>query len=253
MGLKSSYMTLVIRLRFLLSLLLTVLFLLVLASPLADGGVQLRVYERKIKVRSNHRTTQNLIVCNITDKPSNKYGLIGTKLPNTVFYRINSSSAPSSVRSSLPGIVSNSFAAWNAATNGVSFSNAGNTSRNLSRNDGQNIIAWNRLSRSTLGTTYIRYNSATGAVVDVDTILNSRQPWDWVDPDSVNPDKDCATNNAYDAQNILVHELGHWIGLEDLYGSSEEDLTMFGYGSKQELKKDTLESGDSLGAGKIYP
>ncbi len=253
MGLKSSYMTTVIRLRFLLSLLLTVLFLLVLASPLADGGVQLKVYERKIKVRSNHRTTQNLIVCNITDKPSNKYGLIGTKLPNTVFYRINSSSAPSSVRSSLPGIVSNSFAAWNAATNGVSFSNAGNTSKNLSRNDGQNIIAWNRLSRSTLGTTYIRYNSATGSVVDVDTILNSRQPWDWVDPDSVNPDKDCATNNAYDAQNILVHELGHWVGLEDLYSSNEEDLTMYGYGSKQELKKDTLESGDSLGAQSIYP
>ena len=246
-------MALSIRPRFLLSLLLAVSFLLALASPLADGGIQLQVYERKIKVRSNHRTTQNLVVCNITDKPSDKYGLIGTKLPNTVFYRINSSSAPSSVRSSLPGIVSNSFASWNAATDGVSFSNAGNTSRNLSRNDGQNIIAWNRLSRSTLGTTYIRYNSATGAVVDVDTILNSRQPWGWVDPTSVNPDKDCATNNAYDAQNILVHELGHWIGLEDLYGSNEEDLTMYGYGSKQELKKDTLESGDSLGAGKIYP
>ena len=246
-------MTSIIRLRFLLSLLLAVSFLLALASPLADGGIQLQVYERKIKILSNHRTRQNLLACNITDKNSDKYGVIGTKLPSNVPYKVNVSSAPSSVINDLTDIVSNSFAAWDAATSGISFSNAGTTSRNISRNDGQNIIAWNRLSRNTLGTTYIRYNSATGAVVDVDTIMNSRQPWDWVDPDSVNPDKDCATNNAYDTQDILVHELGHWVGLEDLYGANEEDLTMYGYGSKQELKKDTLESGDSLGAGTIYP
>ncbi|MEX0622009.1 MAG: matrixin family metalloprotease [Candidatus Woykebacteria bacterium] len=244
-------MTVITRYRFLLSLLLAILFLLLLASPLADGGVSLKIYERKIKPKTNHRN--NLIVCNVTDKDSDEFGVIGTKLPSNTTYRVNPYSAPSSVRNNLSTIVADSFESWDAVTSGISFTKGANTSVNRARRDGQNIIAWNRLSSNTLGATYIWYNSVTGAVVEVDTIMNSRQSWKWTNPTTLDPDQECPTNNAYDAQNILVHELGHWVGLEDLYSSNEEDLTMYGYGSKQELKKDTLESGDSLGAGEIYP
>ena len=87
----------------------------------------------------------------------------------------------------------------------------------------------------------------------MDTILNSRLSWNWTNPNSVDEDQFCPSTNAYDVQNILVHELGHWVGLDDLYDSADEDLTMYGYGSLRELKKDTLESGDTLGVQSIYP
>jgi len=42
------------------------------------------------------------------------------------------------------------------------------------------------------------------------------------------------------------------VGLDDLYGSVDRDLTMYGYGDKDELKKDTLSNGDKLGMAAIY-
>lgn len=37
------------------------------------------------------------------------------------------------------------------------------------------------------------------------------------------------------------------MGLDDLYEDPQQDLTMYGYGDKGELKKDTLGRGDQLG------
>ena len=60
--------------------------------------------------------------------------------------------------------------------------------------------------------------------------------------------------NAYDAQEILTHELGHWMGLGDMYDAANyQNATMYGYGSKAEVKKDTLSTGDISGIGVIYP
>jgi hypothetical protein len=63
---------------------------------------------------------------------------------------------------------------------------------------------------------------------------------------------------AVDIQNLMTHEVGHWLGLGDL---GDEDrhaqLTMFngledGAG-RVELRKNTLGYGDILGARSIYP
>jgi len=64
---------------------------------------------------------------------------------------------------------------------------------------------------------------------------------------------DCSgTAGAYDIQNIMTHENGHWLGLNDLYSATDKDLTMYGYGMTGELKKDTLGLGDILGINTIY-
>ena len=46
--------------------------------------------------------------------------------------------------------------------------------------------------------------------------------------------------------------LGHWFGLDDEYDTAYSNNTMFGYGSKAELKKITLENGDKIGIDNIY-
>src|SRR3990172_1682176 len=105
-------MTHVTSVKFILSLILAITLLLLLVSPLGEGSISLRVYERKIKPRTNHRTANNAIVCNVTDQESNNFGQIGTKLSTTVVYRLNQSSAPSAIRNNLPTIAANSFASW---------------------------------------------------------------------------------------------------------------------------------------------
>ena len=246
-------MAYVIKSRYLVAIAIALAAFFLASSPLAEGGLALKVNEIKIGPKNNHRGVLNATTCNVTDKPSTNYGLIGTNLPNLVPYRVNPSSAPSSVviRSNLPTIVDNSFDIWSAAS-GVTFNRGVDTSKTRASFDKQNIVAWGRLSRSTLGATYIWYVPSSGAVVEVDTILNSRLPWSWTNPTSTDVDQNCSSPTAYDVQNILVHEIGHWVGLDDLYDPEDEDLTMFGFGDKGELKKDTLESGDVSGASAIY-
>lgn len=55
-----------------------------------------------------------------------------------------------------------------------------------------------------------------------------------------------------DFENIAVHELGHSIGLNDLYSSSCLDQTMYGYAEFSETKKRDLNVGDITGTDKLY-
>lgn len=55
-----------------------------------------------------------------------------------------------------------------------------------------------------------------------------------------------------DFENIATHELGHAIGLGDLYDSACGEQTMYGYASNGETKKRTLEVGDLTGIRSLY-
>ena len=59
-------------------------------------------------------------------------------------------------------------------------------------------------------------------------------------------------DRAFDIQNIATHEFGHPVGLDDLYDEIYSELTMYGYSSKGETKKCSLEEGDVLGAQSLY-
>lgn len=60
------------------------------------------------------------------------------------------------------------------------------------------------------------------------------------------------SNTEMDYNNISTHELGHAVGLADLYTSDCSQQTMYGYASNGETKKRTLESGDINGVAKLY-
>ncbi|MBT4869994.1 MAG: matrixin family metalloprotease [Candidatus Diapherotrites archaeon] len=55
-----------------------------------------------------------------------------------------------------------------------------------------------------------------------------------------------------DFENIDVHELGHTMGMGDLYESTCSEETMYGYAGYGETKKRTLNAGDITGIQKLY-
>lgn len=176
----------------------------------------------------------------------------GWKLPQgTWTYNLNPSSVPSSVGSAnLETIAGTGFSTWQAAENNkVTFAKGPNTGVTRSAYDGVNAIAWGRTSGSALATTYVRYYTISRLVVDVDTIMNKKFAWSW----SGNVPGSCGDPNSYDAQNILVHEQGHWLGLDDEPTVGYVDNTMYAYGSKGEIKKNTPTTGDIAGVAAIYP
>jgi len=55
-----------------------------------------------------------------------------------------------------------------------------------------------------------------------------------------------------DFESIATHELGHSVGLGDLYTSECSEQTMYGYASNGETNKRTLEDGDIAGVRNLY-
>ncbi|OGI17931.1 MAG: hypothetical protein A3J63_00510 [Candidatus Moranbacteria bacterium RIFCSPHIGHO2_02_FULL_40_12b] len=197
------------------------------------------------------RIIEPSLICDLSDPDSSSVvGATGWRLPAVWTYNLNPGSVPSSVGSAnIANISSLSFGNWQSASGSkVTFITGPNTTISRKGLDGKNIIAWGRTSGSALGVTYTWYNPSTGLAVETDTIMNKKFSWSWSGNFG-----GCADGNSYDAQNILTHELGHWIGLDDEYASGFANNTMYGYGSKGEIKKDTLTSGDITGVSEIYP
>ena len=171
------------------------------------------------------------------------------KLPSKWTYNLNPNSAPSSVGSgNAATITDNAFKAWTSELkNQVTITRGDDTTITRKGLDGKNIVTWGTASGSALGVTYIWYNPTTGAVTELDTILNTKFSWMWSGGVST-----CAWTNVYDAQDILTHEIGHWFGLDDEYTSAFVNNTMYGFGSTGDAKADTLTTGDINGLKAIY-
>lgn len=190
-------------------------------------------------------TPSSAAICE--DNPSSAVvGATGWKLGSNVSYKVNQSSLPSSIASmNLANVASTSFGKWigsiNPASSRPNLSYAGLTPKTKKALDFENIITWGKTQGDALGVTYVWYYTATKLVADVDTIMNQRFSWSL----ACSPD-------SYNAEDILVHELGHWFGLNDHKTASYVDNTMYGYGSKAEIKKITLEAGDKAGIDLIY-
>lgn len=55
-----------------------------------------------------------------------------------------------------------------------------------------------------------------------------------------------------DLQNIITHEIGHGIGLADVYNSACDQVTMYGYSNYGELNKRSIEQQDIKGLQTLY-
>lgn len=212
-------------------------------------GLRVRVFVHEPK---QNRLSQNQSISLVCPADPDSQAVVppaGWKLPSTWTYTLNTGSTPSSVGSgNLESIAGNAFGEWMSATSKVTFSKtSSSTSVNKAKLDGQNIIAWGRTQGTALAVTYTWYNTSSGLAAETDTIFNLKFPWFWNGANNK-----CTDSNSYDAEDILTHETGHWMGLNDTYTADFVENTMYGYGSKGEVKKDTLTTGDKQGVQNIY-
>jgi hypothetical protein len=226
------------------ALLVLVIALPASAAPDTKDDIKLRVFVHYPKGVDGARPAS---VCDIVTTDSSNYLSAGWKIAATE-YRVNYATIPSSVTNASLAI-RNSFATWQAAS-GVALTEGSPTRATRATLDGQNVVVWGNAPSGAIAVTYTWSNQASGLVVEVDTVMNRKLPWAFTQ--AAQPDRTCAKANAYDVQNILTHEVGHWMGLGDLYNQVDNDLTMFGYGALDELKKDTLLTGDLAGIAHIY-
>jgi len=220
------------------------LLLPTVSASASQDHIKLRVF---IHYPKQARPGSQPGTCDPEEGYTTGYATAGWKLPGPVVYHVNYSTVPSTV-SDVKTAIANSFNAWKFG--GVSFSEGTATAARGAKYDGENVVVWGNVPSGAIAVTYTWYNSNTGMAVECDTVMAKSLPWKYT-PVS-NPDSSCADLYYYDVQDILTHEVGHWMGLADLYATANHDLTMYGYGDKGEVKKDSLESGDLDGLNAIY-
>jgi len=76
--------------------------------------------------------------------------------------------------------------------------------------------------------------------------------WDMIFDDADFDWSAAGETGKMDFESIATHELGHSVGLGDLYTAECSEQTMYGYASNGETKKRTLETGDITGIQKLY-
>ncbi len=179
-------------------------------------------------------------------KTDNCYKLMGVKWIGTpVSYAINPSNQQGLSEDFILSAVSASAETWDAATTKELF--AANYTVDYTAqygvSDGKNAIAFgNYPSNGVIAVTSVWMNKRTKQIVEFDQLYNTQFAWGDASSD---PSK-------MDLQNIATHELGHAVGLSDLYTSLCTAVTMYGYSSEGEISKRTLEQPDITGLQKMY-
>jgi hypothetical protein len=101
--------------------------------------------------------------------------------------------------------------------------------------DGNNTIVWGDYpQQGVIAVTIIWSSRITKAIVEFDIVLDVNYKWG-----------NCSiSQDIMDLQNIITHELGHGLGLGDVYQTAAQQETMYGYASEGETIKRDLYKGD---------
>ncbi len=225
------------------SLTLTVLTILslVVALPFSVHAVEtsnLMIVETSIE-RENGLVIINAIPPTDDSLTNNNYVLSGLVRTSTANYWINPSNNYGFSVSALETAITVSANTWDKETAFQVFSYKGTTKRQAGKYDKYNVVSWGKYRRGIIAVTYIWYSGAR--VLETDTMMNTYYKWSLSGADG-----------KMDAQNIMTHEFGHWLVLNDLYSDSDYWLTMYGYANYGETYKRTLGAGDILGLKAIY-
>ncbi len=147
--------------------------------------------------------------------------------------------------------IDTAYDTWQATASYITFNYAGTSSNtNWGVNNGENLIIWYESTdwgsvtgrgSGTIGV--CRYWYSGGRTLDSDIAFNGQQ-YTW-----------SATGEAgkMDVENVGAHEIGHFLGLSDLYSGSDTEKTMYGYSSLGQTKRRSLHYDDMNGINAICP
>ncbi|MEW6364868.1 MAG: matrixin family metalloprotease [Acidobacteriota bacterium] len=141
---------------------------------------------------------------------------------------------------------------WTKAGSKFSFVYKGTTEARVSWDeddiDHKNIVMkgvlWGPEYAGILALNHTWYNTTTKRIIDSDIIFNTLScHYLWVTDGS---------DDGYDVQDVVTHEMGHSLQLGDLYSAKDAEKTMYGYAEWGETKKRTLHADDIAGIKAIY-
>lgn len=179
-------------------------------------------------------------------KTDSCYKLMGVKwnvLP--VNYVINPTNPQGLTQEFIGSTVSTAAETWDSTTASELFNNvySFDSSATYGVQNFVNAIAFgNYGSNNVIAVTSIWYTRVGKRIVEFDMLFNTQYLWG----DST------ITPNVMDLQNIATHELGHSVGLNDIYSTSCTAVTMYGYSNYNDIAKRTLEQADIIGLQKMY-
>lgn len=179
-------------------------------------------------------------------KTTTCYKLMGVKWKSLpVNYVINPTNPQGLSESFIISTISTSAEIWDASTSSELFNNdyTINYSTTYGIQDFKNSIDFaDYPNDGVIAVTSVWYTRVGKQIVEFDQRYNTRFVWG-----------DATINSSkMDLENIAVHELGHAIGLGDIYSTSCSDVTMYGYSTEGETSKRTLEQPDISGLQTIY-
>lgn len=109
--------------------------------------------------------------------------------------------------------------------------------------DGYNTLVWgNYPTPGVIAVTLIWFDRATKTIIEFDVVFDTDFMWG----DAIQ------MQGVMDLQNIATHELGHAIGLADVYQTTAFRETMYGYSYVGDISKRDLYKGDMAGVTKLY-
>ncbi len=179
-------------------------------------------------------------------KTESCYKLMGVKwnyLP--VSYVVNPSNPQGLSEAFVTSAISASAETWDGATSKELFNDIFSINYTLKYGvlDSVNAIAFGDYSNdNVIAITSIWFSRRTKQIIEFDQLYNTRFSWG----DAT------ANQDVMDLQNIATHELGHAIGMNDIYSASCTSVTMYGYSGYGETEKRSLEQPDITGMQKIY-
>lgn len=174
------------------------------------------------------------------------YKLMGVKWKTlSVDYTINPDNPQSLSESFVTSTISVSAETWDSKTSSELFNNSYNVNNNshYGTQDFVNVIDFGDYPNDgVIAVTSVWYTPIRKQIVEFDMRFNTRFNWGDAISDS----------SKMDLQNIATHELGHGVGLSDIYSSACAEVTMYGYSTEGETKKRSLEQPDITGLQEMY-
>lgn len=101
------------------------------------------------------------------------------------------------------------------------------------------------MANGALAITILTFDREAGQILDADIVVNGEHRFGVVD--AMEPKE---AQKAYDIQNVLTHELGHFLGLGEEY--DDNDATMYAYSMPGEINKRDLAYRDTAVVDHLY-